>query len=469
MIVPVILCGGSGSRLWPQSRQAYPKQFLPLTSEKTMFQETLLRLDGFEHFNPLIICNKDHRFIVSEQLRLLDREVDAIVLEPFSRNTAPAVALAAKKALDLHDDPTLLVLAADHLIADLNAFNNAVKEAAELADKGRLVTFGITPTKPETGYGYIKCGAHESASSYKIDSFKEKPDLETAKQYLSSGNYYWNSGMFMFKASSLYNELYEHAPDIASACNEAYSNSNSDNSFIWVEKSSFALCPDESIDNAVMEKTSEGAIIPMDAGWNDVGAWDALWEALDKDNDGNVLKGEVITFDTTDSYISSEKNLIATAGLKDIIVVESDDSILVAHKDSAQQVKSIVKQLDKQGGTKHKVHRKVFRPWGHYDSIDAGKRFHVKRICVKPGQKLSLQMHYHRAEHWIVVKGTARITRDEAVELLTENQSTYIPVGVLHRLENPGKVDLEIIEVQSGSYLDEDDIVRFDDNYGRAT
>ncbi len=469
MIVPVILCGGSGTRLWPQSRQAYPKQFLPLTSEHTMFQNTLLRLDGFEHYNPLIICNKDHRFIVSEQLRVSEREADAIVLEPSSRNTGPAIALAAKKALELHDDPILLVLAADHVISHTEPFNIAVENGRLLAQDGALVTFGITPTKPETGYGYIRCGAPITEQSFKIDSFREKPDYDTACEYVESGDYLWNSGMFMFKASKLYEQLSAFSPDIVSACDKAYSASNSEGNFIWIDKTTFDLSPDESIDNAVMERTEDGAIIPLNAGWNDVGAWDSLWETLDKDPQGNVTKGEVITFDSENCYISSEKSLIATAGLKDIVVVESDDSILVAHKDNAQQVKSIVKKLDEQGGTKHKVHRKVFRPWGHYDSIDAGKRFHVKRICVKPGQKLSLQMHYHRAEHWIVVKGTARITRGEEIELLTENQSTYIPVGVTHRLENPGKVDLEIIEVQSGSYLDEDDIVRFDDNYGRTS
>lgn len=467
MIVPIILCGGSGSRLWPQSRQAYPKQFLPLTSEKTMFQETLLRLNGFEHFNPLIICNKEHRFIVSEQLRQLDKEADAIVLEPLSRNTAPAIALAAQKALELHDDPVLLILAADHIIADLTQFNTAVERAASLAKGGSLMTFGITPTKPETGYGYICCGDSVNDHAFQIESFKEKPDHQTACEYLEKGCYYWNSGMFMFKASSFCSELQTHAPEIAASCKEAFDHGKNDSNFLHIDKTFFAACPDESVDNAVMEKTSSGAIIPLDAGWSDVGAWDALWETLDKNEHGNVIKGEVITFDTSGCYISSEKSLIATAGLKDLVIVESDDSILVTHKNSAQQVKDIVKTLDKQGGTRHKTHRKVFRPWGHYDSVDAGRRFQVKRISVKPGHKLSLQMHYHRAEHWIVVKGTALITCGEEVKLLTENQSTYIPVGVKHRLENPGKVDLEIIEVQSGSYLREDDIVRFDDTYGR--
>lgn len=468
MIVPVILCGGSGTRLWPQSRQAYPKQFLALTSENTMFQETLLRLDGFDHAPPLIVCNKDHRFIVSEQLRLMDRAVGAIVLEPLARNTAPAIALAARQAMELYDDPTLLILAADHLIADLGRFNVAVAKAAELAGQGHLVTFGVTPTKPETGYGYIYCGKSIDDNSYSIDSFKEKPDLDTAKSYLEHGGYLWNSGMFMFKAEQVAAGIAEYSPQITQACDRAFENRDIDKDFVWIDEKEFGHCPDESFDNAVMEQTDRGAIVPLDAGWNDVGAWDALWDVLDKDSDGNVIKGEVISCDSRNCYISSESSLIATAGLDDIVIVESDDSILVAHKDCAQQVKTIVSRLDKLGGSKHKVHRKVFRPWGYYDSIDTGKRFQVKRICVQPGQKLSLQMHHHRAEHWIVVKGTAAITRGDSTELLTENQSTYIPVGVKHRLENPGKVDLEIIEVQSGSYLGEDDIVRFDDNYGRA-
>lgn len=468
MILPVILCGGSGTRLWPQSRQAYPKQFLPMASDNTMFQDTLLRLDGIEHLNPLIVSNQDHRFIIAEQLRLIEREANAIILEPTARNTAPAIALAAQKALELHEDPILLVLAADHVITDTEAFYKAVVQAQQLAENGSLVTFGITPTKPETGYGYIRCGDALPECGFKIDCFVEKPNLATAKDYLASGDYLWNSGMFMLKASALCQELQQFAPSILSASELAYKASNSEGNFVWIDKAAFEKSPDESIDNAVMERTSRGAIVPLDAGWSDVGAWDSLWETLEKNPAGNVVKGEVISVDTEDCYISSEKSLIATAGLKDIVVVESDDSILVAHKNHAQKVKTIVQQLDQQGGTKHKVHRKVYRPWGNYDSIDAGRRFLVKRICVKPGQKLSLQMHYHRAEHWIVVKGTARITCGDDIQLLTENQSTYIPVGVTHRLENPGKVDLEIIEVQSGSYLNEDDIVRFDDTYGRA-
>ncbi|MBE9395958.1 mannose-1-phosphate guanylyltransferase/mannose-6-phosphate isomerase [Pontibacterium sp. N1Y112] len=468
MIVPVILCGGSGTRLWPQSRQAYPKQFLSLTSENSMFQETLLRLDGVEHAEPIIVCNAQHRFIVSEQLRQMDLQAGAIVLEPLARNTAPAISLAAQKALELHDDPVLLVLAADHLISDLEPFFLAIDRAKTLADSGFMVTFGITPQKPETGYGYIYAGNRIDDHSFKIDSFKEKPDYATACEYVDSGDYFWNSGMFMFKASVFRQQLADFAPVIAASADLAFKNSESDSHFIHVDETAFAACPDESVDNAVMELTEQGAIIPLDAGWSDVGSWDALWEALDKDENSNVVKGEAITLDTKGCYISSERSLIATAGLENLVIVESDDSILVAHKDSAQSVKAIVKTLDSQGGSKHKVHRKVFRPWGHYDSIDAGKRFQVKRICVKPGHRLSLQMHHHRAEHWIVVKGTALITRGEETELLTENQSTYIPVGVKHRLENPGKVNLEIIEVQSGSYLQEDDIVRFDDIYGRT-
>lgn len=467
MIVPVILSGGSGSRLWPRSRQAYPKQFLPLTSTKTMFQETLSRLDGLPIQPPIIVCNKDHRFIASEQLRQTGYENATIILEPLSRNTAPAISLAAQKALELYENPILLILAADHIIADINEFHSAILHAAELAKTGLMTTFGITPTRPETGYGYIECGAPLNDNAFQIASFKEKPDLATAADYLKSDQYHWNSGMFMFKAATYEEQLTSLAPQIANACHAAYAKGKHDSHFLHIDNSLFAQSPNESIDNAVMEKTTAGAIVPMHAGWSDVGAWDSLWENVDKDTQGNAIEGNVISLDTSNCYIYSEKSLIATAGLEDLIVVESDDAILVAHKQHAQHVKTIVNTLDQRGETKHKVHRKVFRPWGHYDSIDSGSRFQVKRIKVKPGEKLSLQMHHHRAEHWIVVRGTALITCGDETKLMTENQSTYIPVGVKHRLENPGKVDLEIIEVQSGSYLGEDDIVRFDDTYGR--
>ncbi|KEI71948.1 mannose-1-phosphate guanylyltransferase/mannose-6-phosphate isomerase [Endozoicomonas elysicola] len=488
-IFPVILSGGTGSRLWPKSRALNPKQFLPLVDNKTMFQNTVSRLDTLDSVSaPLVIANEDHRFLVAEQLRLMGKKAEAIILEPFGRNTAPAVALASLKLLQSSEqnqetsshesdqDPLLLVLAADHVIRDLDAFRLAVENALPAAKLGKLVTFGIVPTHAETGYGYIKAGSNEINSSdvdtdntfYPVQEFVEKPDIETAHAYLSSGEYFWNSGMFLFKASRYLEELNKFRPDILSVCKNAMDSQNSDLDFVRVDQEMFESCPDDSIDYAVMEKTSDAVVVPLDAGWSDVGSWTSLAEISEKDELGNACLGDVILHDTRNSYVRSDKRLIATIGVDDLVVVDSDDAILVAHKNNVQDVKKVVEKLKAQGRSEANLHRKVYRPWGAYDSVDMGDRFQVKRIIVKPGAKLSLQKHFHRAEHWVVVKGTALVEIDGKEILLTENQSTYIPIGSVHRLENPGKLDLELIEVQSGSYLGEDDIVRFEDNYGRS-
>ncbi len=469
MVLPVILSGGSGTRLWPYSRSLYPKQFLPLTSEQTMVQETIGRLLAFDQGaieidSPLVICNEDHRFMVAEQLRLISVEPSGIILEPFGRNTAPAIALAALA----QPDAVLLVLPADHVIKNISAFEQAVVTAEEQAQKNKLVTFGIVPTAPETGYGYIKAGVMLDKGVHSVDAFVEKPNKETAESYLKSKNYLWNSGMFMFKASRYLEELEKFNPDIVNACRKAMADTSSDLDFTRINAEAFAGCPDDSIDYAVMEKTKDAVIVPLDAGWSDVGSWSALWEVSDKDSDGNVLKGDVISKDTRDCYIQSDQKLIATIGVEHTIVVETDDAIMVAHKDRVQDVKAIVNQLKQEKRSECSLHRKVYRPWGYYDSIDCGKRFQVKRIVVNPGAQLSLQMHHHRAEHWIVVEGTAQVRCGDKTMLLSENQSTYIPLGEVHQLSNPGKFPLEIIEVQSGSYLGEDDIVRLEDVYGRS-
>lgn len=463
MITPVIMAGGSGTRLWPLSRALYPKQFLPLANTSTMLQETLLRLDTLETAQPITLCNEDHRFLVAEQLRGID-QVGSIVLEPAGRNTAPAVALAANLALK--EDPLLLVLAADHVIADPDGFAEAIKQAIPLAEAGKLVTFGIVPQSPHTGYGYIQAG-EQVEEAHKVVQFVEKPSIEIATGYLASGNYLWNSGMFLFKASRYLEELEKYRPDIASACRMATENPRIDHDFIRVDTESFLHCPEDSIDYAVMEKTSEAVVVSLDVGWNDIGSWSALWEIGAKDENGNCIRGDVLSHDTSDSLIFGEERLIATVGLKDIVVVDTKDALMVATKDRVQEVKAIVNILKKENREEAVLHREVYRPWGKYDSVDAGPRYQVKRITVKPGAKLSVQMHHHRAEHWIVVSGTAKVTRGEKIFLVTENQSTYISIGEHHALENPGKVDLELIEVQSGAYLGEDDIVRFEDLYGR--
>lgn len=468
MIIPVIMAGGSGTRLWPMSRSLYPKQFLPLVNTTTMLEDTCIRLKGLAATSPLVICGEDHRFTVAEQLRE-DEETAQIILEPAGRNTAPAVALAAMFAEQQKhiDDPVLLVLAADHVITDVEAFQHAVANAAELAASGHLVTFGIVPTGPETGYGYIRSGKKLSHTACAVEEFVEKPDKTTAKKYVKSGDYLWNSGMFMFRASRYLEELQKHRGDIFSACELAMNSAAMDVDFVRPGKSAFLSCPDESIDYAVMEKTEDAVVVPLSCGWSDVGSWSALWDVSKKDTSGNALHGDVIAYSTNNSYVRSDSKLVATIGVDDLIIVESDDAIMVAHKDAVQDVKKIVSELKSSGRSEANLHRKVYRPWGYYDSIDFGSRFQVKRIVVKPGAKLSLQMHHHRAEHWIVVSGTAKVTKGTEEFLVSENQSTYIPLGVRHRLENPGAIDLEMIEVQSGSYLGEDDIVRFDDTYGR--
>ena len=471
MIIPVILSGGSGSRLWPLSRETYPKQFLPLADQHTLLQNTVLRIAGLsEVVAPLVVCNEEHRFMVAEQLRAVGIQPGAVILEPVGRNTAPAVAVAALYAQREGADPILLILPADHIIADVEGFRATVRQAAPYAAAGRLITFGIAPTGPETGYGYIKAGPPLEASTAGIcavDGFVEKPDAATAQRYLDSGDYYWNSGMFMFRASAFLAELEQLAPAMLAACQPALATGRADQDFLWLGREAFAACPKDSIDYAVMEKTALAAVMPLTVGWSDVGSWSALWEAGNRDSAGNLLRGDVIAVDTHNAYVDAGTRLVATVGINNLVVVETADAVLVADKDRVQDVKAVVDQLKASQRPEGRNHRKVYRPWGCYDLIDADQRFQVKRITVAPGARLSSQMHHHRAEHWVVVRGTARVTRGEDVFLLTENQSTYIPVGVRHRLENPGKIPLEIVEVQSGSYLSEDDIVRYDDVYGR--
>ncbi|MEI8605399.1 mannose-1-phosphate guanylyltransferase/mannose-6-phosphate isomerase [Pseudoalteromonas sp. B160] len=467
MILPIIMAGGSGTRLWPLSRGNYPKQFLSLNGDHTMLQSTLNRLNGLPHVPAMLICNEEHRFIAAEQVRQLGIEHSGIFLEPVGRNTAPAIALAAFKAIENGEDPLLLVLAADHVIEDVAAFQKSVREASELARKDKLVTFGIVGNKPETGYGYIKRG-EQFDTGFVVDAFVEKPDSRTAEQYIQSGDYYWNSGMFLFKASRYLNELKAFRPDIYNACENAMQNQNNDLDFIRVDKESFEACPDESVDYAVMEQTKDAVVVPMDAGWSDVGGFAALWEVSPQDDNGNAFTGDVKAVDTKNTLVFSEDKLVATVGVEDLVIVNTKDAVLVAHKDKSQHVKMIVQQLKDEQRSEAKLHREVYRPWGKYDSVDNGERFQVKRITVKPGAKLSVQMHHHRAEHWIVVSGTAKVQIDDTEQFVTENESVYIPITAVHALENPGKVDLELIEVQSGSYLGEDDIVRFEDRYGRV-
>ncbi len=472
MLTPVILSGGAGTRLWPLSRELYPKQLLALIGERTMLQQTVVRLEGLGASAPVVVCNEAHRFLVAEQMRQLGIEPRATVLEPFGRNTAPAIALAAHAALKSAPrdgdgvDPVLLVLPADHVIRDVAAFQHAVRVALGAAEQDQLVTFGIVPSAPETGYGYIMRGAPAGAV-HGIGRFVEKPPLEQAREFLASGDYYWNSGMFMFRARRYLQELEQLAPQIAKACEAAFRGAQADLDFTRIDAKAFEPCPADSIDYAVMEKTSDAVVVPLDAGWSDVGSWTALHQASEADGRGNVSRGDVICEDSEGCYLYSESRLVSVVGLKDHVVVETKDAVLVAPKDRVQDVKKLVHRLKQQGRYEHSLHREVFRPWGSYDSIESGPRFQVKRLKVKPGATLSLQLHHHRAEHWIVVTGTARITRGEEVFLLEENQSTYIPIGVKHRIENPGKIPLHIIEVQSGSYLGEDDIVRFEDRYGR--
>ncbi len=469
MLFPIIMAGGSGSRLWPLSRQLNPKQFLPLAeADFSMLQATIRRLDGLEAALPQLICNEQHRFLAAEQLRVLGLEKANILLEPVGRNTAPAIALAALQAYSETEDPILLVLAADHLIQDVPAFQASIQTALSLAQAGKLVTFGIVPTHPETGYGYIEKGDNIGVGGYNVSRFVEKPDLQTAQGYLASGSYFWNSGMFMFRASRYLQELECHRPDILAACRAALAGGSQDMHFTRVDETAFAACPDDSVDYAVMEKTAHSVMVPLDAGWSDIGSWSALWTVSDKDAQGNVFKGDVLDQQSRNTYVHADSRLVATVGLDDLVIVETKDAVLVAHKDHVQDVKRVVDQLKNSARTEHINHREVYRPWGVYDSIDNGHRYQVKRITVKPGAKLSVQMHHHRAEHWIVVSGTAKVTNGERTYLVCENESTYIPIGQIHALENPGVIPLELIEVQSGSYLGEDDIVRFEDKYGRT-
>ncbi|MGF6493634.1 mannose-1-phosphate guanylyltransferase/mannose-6-phosphate isomerase [Luteibacter sp. 621] len=470
MIVPVILSGGSGTRLWPLSRKNRPKQFLALVGDKTLFQQTVQRTRKLASSGaPIVVCSEDHRFTVAEQLQELGVDGSSILLEPAARNTAPAIALAAMQALKGDADAILLVLPADHLIGDESSFVDAVSRAFPLADQGWLVTFGIRPEAPETGFGYIKRAEAVSDSGFKVAQFVEKPDAATAARYVESGDFDWNSGMFLFKASRYLEELAKHSPAIHAATVKVFESAQPDLDFVRFDKAAMTEVPDDSIDYAVMEKTGRAAVVPVSCRWSDIGSWSALWEAADKDTEGNATDGDVITLDTRNTLVRThDRHMVATIGLDDVVIVATPDATLVAARDKVQHVKKIVDTLSGAGRGEHLAHRQVYRPWGSYDSIDMGERFQVKRIVVKPGSVLSLQMHHHRAEHWIVVSGTAEVTCGEKVFLLTENQSTYIPLGVTHRLRNVGKVPLELIEVQSGSYLGEDDIVRFEDVYGRA-
>jgi mannose-1-phosphate guanylyltransferase/mannose-6-phosphate isomerase len=459
------LSGGSGTRLWPLSREAYPKQFLPLVGDDTMVQATWRRVAPLAGAAPIVVANEEHRFLVAEQLRQIGAPVPAIILEPVGRNTAPAIAAAALQAMVGGEDPLLLVLPSDHVVRDAEAFRAAVYEASGGASAGALVTFGILPDAPETGFGYIQSAS--GAGLQQVLRFVEKPDAATAQSYLDAGGYYWNSGMFLFRASRYLEELGKFNPEMLRAVRLAFEGAQRDGDFIRLDREAFSASPSDSIDYAVMEKTDRAMVLPVDIGWNDVGSWSALWEVSERDADGNAHHGDVIAVDTRNSYAYARR-LVALVGVDDIVVVETDDAVLVAHKDHVQEVKQVVAQLKDSQRSQAVLHRKVYRPWGAYDSIDIGERFQVKRITVNPGGVLSLQMHHHRAEHWIVVSGTAKVTRGEETLLLSENQSTYIPLGVTHRLENPGMVPLELIEVQSGSYLGEDDIVRFEDAYGRS-
>lgn len=473
MIVPVILAGGAGTRLWPMSRELYPKQLLPLVGERSMLEETALRLSGMEDVNPpIVVCNENHRFLIAEQFRSIHIKPDSIILEPCGRNTAPAITIAAMKAVGSGGDATLLVLPADHHIRDVGAFQKTVAAGARFAAEGRLITFGIVPDAPETGYGYIRMGEKRHASgcdqeAFVVQEFVEKPNLEKANLYLASGEYVWNSGMFMFLASQLLEEMKKFAPDIVDACELAFNDGTNDLDFYRLDENAFRACRSDSIDYALLEKTNNCITLPLAAGWNDLGSWDALWDIRDKDDAQNVMVGDVLAHDVKNSYIHSSSRLVAAIGVENHIVVETSDAVLISTWDRVQDIKLLVQKLKAGGREEALNHKRVYRPWGCYEGIDLDERFQVKRITVKPGAKLSLQRHHHRAEHWVVVRGTALVRRGDKEFLLKEDESTYIPLGFDHRLENPGKIPLELIEVQTGSYLGEDDIVRYDDIYGR--
>jgi len=466
MIIPVILSGGSGSRLWPLSRKLYPKQFINLINNTTLFQDTILRLpDNIE--KPLIICNEEHRFIAAEQLRLINEKSNGIILEPYGKNTAPAIALAAFHELNNNRDSLLFVLPADHIIQDINSFHQSIEIAKDLAEEDKLVTFGILPNKPETGYGYIEVSNNPLNDYYNIKSFTEKPNEETAKKYIELGNYLWNSGMFMFKASVYLDELKKYEPEVFTCCKNSFETEYRDNDFIRLNNDKFSQCPEKSIDYGVMERTEYGAVVPLNTYWSDIGSWDKLWDIKTKDSNGNVCEGDVLLDNVRNTYVHSSNRLISAVGVSDLVIIETKDAILIAEKQDSQNIKLLVDLLKKEKRSESEIHTKVYRPWGFYDLIDFGNGFQVKRIQVNPGSKLSLQKHQHRAEHWIITSGEATVTCGKNTFKLKENQSTFIPKGEIHRLENQGKIVLEIIEVQTGHYLGEDDIIRLEDDYQR--
>ncbi|HHT5678572.1 TPA: mannose-1-phosphate guanylyltransferase/mannose-6-phosphate isomerase [Raoultella planticola] len=472
MILPVIMAGGTGSRLWPMSRELYPKQFLRLNSKYSMLQETITRLEGLDVSAPMLICNEQHRFLAAEQLRQIDQLTSNIILEPIGKNTAPAIALAALTATKNGEDPLLLVLAADHVVENTAAFHKVVNEAVTFAEQGKLVTFGIVATGPETGYGYIHRGESQSQNiaAYGVNCFVEKPDLVTAKAYLASGEYYWNSGMFLFKASKYLDELSKFRPDILEACEKSLVSIKYDTiaDFIRINPDAFLSCPDESVDYAVMEKTNNAVVIPLDAGWNDVGSWSALWEVNEKDHNKNSLSGDIFTHNTSNCYINTDEKLVAAIGVENLVIVNTKDAVLIIDKTKVQDVKKVVEYLKQNKRREYRLHRESYRPWGRHDKIVNQPRYHINRLTVKPGGKFSLQKHLHRAEHWVILSGTAEVTIEDKKFLLTENQSTFIPVGVTHMLENPGKIPLELLEIESGSYLGEDDIIRLKDHYSQS-
>ena len=471
MLLPVIMAGGTGSRLWPMSRELYPKQFLRLYGQNSMLQETISRLSGLDTHEPMVICNEEHRFLVAEQLRQLGKLSKNIILEPVGRNTAPAIALAALQATQNGDDPLMLVLAADHIINNQQVFHDAIRVAEQYAQADHLVTFGIVPNTPETGYGYIQRGnalGEGEHTPYQVARFVEKPDLERAQAYLASGEYYWNSGMFMFRAKKYLSELAKFRPDILEVCTAAVRAADSGSDFISIPHEVFSTCPDESVDYAVMEKTADAVVVGLDADWSDVGSWSALWDVSPKDELGNVLTGDAWVHNSQNCYINSDEKLVAAIGVEDLVIVSTKDAVLVMNKNRAQDVKKVVEYLKANQRSEYKRHREIYRPWGRSDVVVQTPRFNVNRITVKPGGAFSMQMHHHRAEHWVILAGTGQITVNGKQFLLTENQSTFIPIGAEHCLENPGRIPLEVLEIQSGSYLGDDDIIRIKDQYGRC-